>query len=84
MKVAIDTSVFSSTSGVGHYARAMTSALAGQSSVNVFSVPLRGKIPFVSRHILLPLEARLRGAELLYGPGGHLPFFWRGKHSEIR
>ncbi len=79
MKVAIDTSVFSSPSGVGHYARAMVSALQRRKDVTVLSLASRGKIPFVSRHLGVPLEAWARGAKLLYGPGGHTPLGWRGK-----
>lgn len=79
MKVAIDTSVFSSPSGVGHYARAMTSALQRRKDVTVIPVAPRGKIPFLSRHLGVPLEAWARGAKLLYGPGGHTPLGWCGK-----
>lgn len=79
MRVAIDTSVFSSPSGVGHYARAITSALKRRNDVTVIPVASRGKIPFLSRHFGVPLEAWGRGAKLLYGPGGHTPLGWRGK-----
>ncbi len=36
-------------------------------------------IPFVSKHIFLPLRAMLLRADVFFSPFGQLPFLWRGK-----
>lgn len=41
--------------------------------------PILPRIPFLSRHVLLPIRALLSRADIFFSPFGQLPFFWRGK-----
>ncbi len=43
-----------------------------------FLPPRLPRIPFVSRHLLLPVRSAVARADLFFSPFGQLPFFWRG------
>lgn len=85
MKIAIDGTTLhardgSPGAGIEHYTRMISSAMvevADGHEVRAFS-PI-GRIPFVSRHLTVPLQARLFGADVLFCPSGHVPLGWTGR-----
>lgn len=49
----------------------------GQKNVHVFR-PLLPKIPFLSRHLFLPVRLLLARVDALFAPAGQIPLGWRG------
>jgi len=52
--------------------------LRGAKNVRIIRA-LLPHIPFVSRHIFLPIRALLLRTDIFFSPFGQLPFLWRGK-----
>lgn len=51
-----------------------------EGSLNIRVVrPILPNIPFVSRHIFLPLRLLISKVNVLFSPFGQIPYFWKGK-----
>lgn len=85
MRIAIDGTTLRARdgrpgAGIEHYTRMISSAMVGVAEgCEVRVVSPIGRIPFVSRHLSVPLQARIFGADVLFCPSGHIPLGWTGK-----
>ena len=83
MKIAIDGTTLrardgSPGAGIEHYTRMISSALVQAAPDRVRIVSPIGRIPIFSRHVFIPLQARLSGSDMLLCPSGQIPFGWLG------
>ncbi len=85
MKIAIDGTTLtgrdgSPGAGIEQYTRMISESMienAGSDEVRVIK-PI-GRIPFLSRHLSVPLQALLWGADILFCPSGQIPLGWKKK-----
>lgn len=88
MKIAIDGTTLRARdggpgAGIEHYTRMIAEALANEAPGRVRLVPMTGRVPFISRHLLVPFRAALSGADMLFCPSGHVPIGWLGRATVV-
>lgn len=65
--------------GVEEYTRRIAAAMVEADPDHVRVVRPIGRVPFVSRHLSVPLQAAVARARVLFCPSGHIPYGWFGR-----
>ncbi len=84
MKVAIDGTTMRARdggpgAGIEQYTREISAALVDLGGETVQVVMPIGHVPILSRHLSVPLQALMLGADVLFCPSGHIPLGWFGR-----
>jgi glycosyltransferase involved in cell wall biosynthesis len=69
--------------GIEHYTRMISSALLRLAPDQMHVVLPIGNIPFISRHAIVPLLARMSGSDILLCPSGQIPLGWFGRSAIV-
>lgn len=65
--------------GVEEYTRRIAAALVEADPGHVRVIRPFGRVPFVSRHLSVPIQAMAARADALFCPSGHVPRGWFGR-----
>ena len=65
--------------GIGTYTRSVAEAMRSVPGTDLFVWNPRRRVPFLTRHVSLPIAATMKMADVLFCPANQSPLGWTGK-----
>ena len=79
MRIAVDGTTMDDGAGIGTYTRSVVTAMRSVLGTDLFVWNPKRRVPFLTRHVNLPLVATMKMIDVLFCPANQSPLGWTGK-----
>ncbi len=79
MRITVDGTTMRDGAGIGTYARSVVEAMRSVPGTDLFVWNPKRRVPFLTRHVSLPVVATMKMTDVLFCPANQSPICWTGK-----